>query len=68
MNIRYCEQVAERLRNFNAWRRGEDDRILQPHPAQIGQDIDTAVKLIDAVTGFLSDVKQEGKGDVKNGV
>ncbi len=65
MDIEDYKQVAERLRNFNAWRRGEDDRILQPHPAQIGRDIDIAVKIIDVVAGFLSEVQQEEKGDKK---
>lgn len=43
MNATEC---AALLRRFNAWRRGEDDTIEQPHPKEIGLAIDMAVDLI----------------------
>ena len=36
--------LIERLRGYNAWRRGADGD--QPDPAQIGRDIDAAVAIL----------------------
>ena len=37
-------ELIERLRYFNAWRRGAEGE--QPNPAQIGRDIDAAVAIL----------------------
>lgn len=39
-------EVAATLRQFNEWRRGDDD-IEQPDPREIGEAIDAAVEMID---------------------
>lgn len=36
--------LIERLRYFNAWRRGAEGK--QPNPEQIGRDIDAAVAIL----------------------
>ena len=36
--------LVERLRYFNAWRRGAEGE--QPNPGQIGRDIDAAVAIL----------------------
>lgn len=38
-------EVAATLRQFNEWRRGDDD-IEQPDPREIGEAIDAAVEMI----------------------
>ena len=40
-----AKDVIERLKLFNAWRRGAD--IEMPDPKAIGQDIDAAIKLLE---------------------
>ena len=40
--------LIERLRGYNAWRRGADSD--QPDPAQIGRDIDAAVAIFTRQT------------------
>ena len=39
-------EVAAFLRQFNEWRRGDDD-IEQPAPREIGEAIDAAVEMIE---------------------
>lgn len=38
------QTTADNLRNYNAWRRGENDDM--PEPKEIGETIDAAVKII----------------------
>lgn len=45
--------LVNRLKEFNAWRRGADTEM--PHPKVIGQDIDAAIKFIE------SHIKQKTK-------
>ena len=35
------------LRQFNEWRRGDDETIEQPDPREIGEAIDAAVEMIE---------------------
>ena len=35
------------LRQFNEWRRGDDETIEQPNPREIGEAIDAAVEMIE---------------------
>jgi len=34
------------LIHFQKWRRGEDDEIEQPHPKEIGDALDWAIKVL----------------------
>jgi len=43
-------EVAAFLRQFNEWRRGDDD-IEQPDPREIGEAIDAAVEMIERLEG-----------------
>ena len=38
------EKVIDFLKHFNEWRRGADTE--QPHPALIGENIDTAIEML----------------------
>lgn len=40
--------LADRLKLYNEWRRGAETE--QPHPKQIGQDIDAAIMIIEEMT------------------
>ena len=40
------------LRQFNAWRRGDDD-IPQPDPIAVGKAIGAAVEMIERIGGAL---------------
>ena len=35
------------LRQFNEWRRGEDETIEQPEPSEIGEAIDAAIYVVE---------------------
>lgn len=55
--------LIERLRYYNAWRRGGEGR--QPDPEQIGRDIDAAVAILSRQTCApdpLSQALNEGDG------
>ena len=49
MNI---AEVTNILRQFNAWRRGDED-IPQFDPREIGEAIDAAVEMIERMDGAL---------------
>ena len=40
-------ETAATLRQFNEWRRGDDETIEQPDPREIGEAIDAAIEMID---------------------
>ena len=40
-------ETAAILRQFNEWRRGDDETVEQPDPREIGEAIDAAVEMID---------------------
>jgi hypothetical protein len=46
------EPLAQRLQRYNEWRRGSET-IEQPHPKQIGEDIDEAVELLLAMSSAI---------------
>jgi len=41
-----CE-IAEKLRQLNRWRRGDDEALLMPDPAAIGRWIDAAADALE---------------------
>ncbi len=41
--------ISERLREFNAWRRGVDETQPMPNPADIGELIDTAADRLEVL-------------------
>lgn len=49
-------KLAERLRTFNKWRRGGDEWQPMPQPAQIGKDIDEAIRIIEEYAEKLENV------------
>ena len=42
-----CTETAAILRQFNDWRRGDDEAIEQPDPREIGEAIDAAIEMIE---------------------
>ena len=40
-------ETATILRQFNEWRRSEDETVEQPDPREIGEAIDAAIAMID---------------------
>lgn len=40
-------EVAKALRDYNAWRRGDEDRDM-PDPTELGKVIDEAVRMLEA--------------------
>lgn len=36
------------LKQYNAWRRWEDDNIEMPNPTEIGKAIDVAIRALEA--------------------
>lgn len=46
-------ECAQFLRDYNNWRRGDDDNEFHdmPHPKEIGINIDFAIKALDALSG-----------------
>ena len=41
-----CE-IAEKLRQLNRWRRGDDETLLMPDPAAIGRWIDASAEALE---------------------
>jgi len=44
-------EVTTLLRQFNEWRRSEDETVEQPDPREIGEAIDAAVEMIERLEG-----------------
>lgn len=40
-------ETTTTLRQFNEWRRGDDETIEQPDPCEIGEAIDAAIEMIE---------------------
>ena len=40
-------EIAEKLRQLNRWRRGDDETLLMPDPAAIGRWIDAAADALE---------------------
>jgi len=40
------KELIEKLRKYNAWRRG-DETVPQPHPQEVGEMIDQAIKALE---------------------
>jgi hypothetical protein len=43
-------ETATILRQFNEWRRGEDNKVEQPDPREIGEAIDAAIGMIERMS------------------
>ena len=51
------KELIERLRTYNAWRRGAENEM--PEPQQIGQDIDAAIAAITALETRIAELTEE---------
>ena len=40
------KELIEKLKKYNAWRRG-DETVPMPHPQEVGEMIDQAIKVIE---------------------
>ena len=40
------KELIEKLKKYNAWRRG-DETVPMPHPQEVGEMIDYAIKVIE---------------------
>ena len=40
------KELIEKLKNYNRWRRG-DETVPMPHPQEVGEMIDYAIKVIE---------------------
>ena len=49
-------EVTTILRQFNEWRRGDDETIEQPEPREIGEAIAAAVEMIERLEAAESSV------------
>lgn len=52
MNI---EKLADRLAYYNEWRRGMDGK--QPHPVELGADIDEAVSALREIASLRAELE-----------
>ena len=43
-------ETATILRQFNEWRRSEDETVEQPDPREIGEAIDAAIAMIERMS------------------
>jgi hypothetical protein len=43
------KQAHKTLMEFNAWRRGDDETLEQPHPKDIGEAIDHACIILEEI-------------------
>ena len=55
-------EVAATLRQFNEWRRGDED-IPQPDPRVIGKAIDAAVEMIERLAALPARITPEQAPD-----
>ena len=54
-------ETAAKLRQFNEWRRGDDEAIEQPDPREIGEAIDAAIAMIDRLEAAESDALEQAR-------
>lgn len=59
------KDLIKRLVRYNKWRRGAD--IEQPHPAQIGKDIDAAIATIKQLEKESAEWKAKARKAYING-
>lgn len=58
------EKLADRLAYYNEWRRGLDGK--QPHPVELGADIDEAVSTLREIARLRAEVEAlKGPGYVR---
>ena len=58
-----CTETAAILRQFNEWRRGDDETIEQPDTREIGEAIDAAVEMIERMGRDLRLIAETGPVD-----
>ena len=56
-------EVTTLLRQFNEWRRSEDETVEQPDPREIGEAIDAAVEMIERLAALPARITPEQAPD-----
>ena len=51
-------ETIELLKQYNRWRRGDDERVKMPDPTELELSIDHVVKIMQAVENLI---KQKGR-------
>lgn len=51
-NEKAMKELIEKLRKYNAWRRG-DEAVPQPSPQDVGEMIDQTIEVLSVFDGFL---------------
>ncbi|MBD3216591.1 MAG: hypothetical protein GF311_28510 [Candidatus Lokiarchaeota archaeon] len=44
--MRKVEEIIKKLKEYNSWRRGEDDTLEMPNPTEIGKIIDEVISIL----------------------